>query len=360
MRIGQNCGLILLALALAASGPAQAATETIIHNFATFPRGANPYAPLTGDASGNLYGTTYRGGAANVGVVFKLSKSGQTVLHSFAGGTDGASPYAGVKLDSAGKVYGTTYVGGTANFGVVYKVTPTGEETVLHTFTGGSDGGYPFAGVILDAADNLYGTASTGGQFNAGVVYKLDGSSGQETVLYNFTGGADGANPYGGVIADSDGNLYGTTYVGGSLEEGVVYELSPSGVETVLHAFSGMAGGLPTAGVVRDSAGNLYGPAGDKVYKLTPSGQYTDFQVYGCKYGGEVWAGVVLDAAGNLYGTSGVPVCYGDTRVPTARCSKWTQPARSACCTAFRGTRILTPTCRPEPFPARRRRTPAS
>jgi uncharacterized repeat protein (TIGR03803 family) len=314
--------LIWLACALAASGAARAATETIIHNFGSFPRGANPYAPLVHDASGDLYGTTFQGGRANVGVVFKLSASGQTVLHSFAGGADGANPYAGVKLDAEGNLYGTTYVGGTANFGVVYKLSPTGQETLLHTFTGGSDGGNPYAGVILDVAGNLYGTASTGGTANAGVVYKLDPATGQETVLYNFTGGADGANPYGGVIADADGNLYGTTHGGGSFEDGVVYKLSPSGVEKVLYNFGkfGTGGGVPADGVVRDSAGNLYGTATTAVYKLTASGQYTVLAFpFGCRTGGEVWAGVVLDAAGNLYGTSGIPTygqCLGDTPVP--------------------------------------------
>jgi uncharacterized repeat protein (TIGR03803 family) len=148
------CGtcVVWLACALAASGAARAANETIIHNFGSFPRGANPYAPLVRDEKGDLYGTTFQGGRANVGVVFKLSASGQTVLHSFAGGADGANPYAGIKLDAAGNLHGTTYQGGTANFGVVYMVSPTGQETLLHTFTGGADGGNPYAGVILDAA----------------------------------------------------------------------------------------------------------------------------------------------------------------------------------------------------------------
>ena len=181
MRVEQNSGwssrraaLIWLACALAASGTARAATETVIHSFGFFPYGASPYGRLTYDASGDLYGTTNQGGGANLGVVYKLNKYGETVLHNFAGGSDGASPYAGVKLDSAGNLYGTTYQGGSSNAGVVYKLSTTGQETLLHTLTGGSDGGNPYAGVILDSAGNLYGTASKGGTANAGVVYKLD------------------------------------------------------------------------------------------------------------------------------------------------------------------------------------------
>jgi len=319
MRIEQNsswssrpvrrAGVIWLSCTLAALGAASAATETVIHSFATFPFGAHPFGRLTYDASGDLYGTTYQGGWLGMGVVYKLNKSGETVLHTFAGGSDGANPYAGVKLDSAGNLYGTTYQGGAANAGVVYKVSPTGQETVLHTFTGGSDGGNPYAGVILDSSGNLYGTASNGGTANAGVIYKLDPATGQETVLYNFTGGADGANPYGGVIGDGEGNLYGTTHSGGSFKVGVVYELSPSGVEKVLFNFgtTGTNGNAPSDGVVRDAAGNLYGTASVAVFKLTPGGQYTTLALYACSAGGEFWAGVVLDAAGNLYGTTGVP-----------------------------------------------------
>jgi len=143
--------------------PAKAATETVIHNFGTFPQGANPYGTLVRDPAGNLYGTTYQGGAPNFGTVFELEAGGKLkVLHRFKGGTDGANPYAGVTLDSAGNLYGTSYKGGAANAGVVYKLDPSGEETVLYSFTGGADGANPYAGVILDAAGNLYGTTCYG------------------------------------------------------------------------------------------------------------------------------------------------------------------------------------------------------
>jgi uncharacterized repeat protein (TIGR03803 family) len=162
---------------------------------------------LIRDSAGNLYGTTSSGGTANVGVVYKVDAAGQQkVLYSFTGGADGSGPYAGVILDSAGNLYGTTVHGGTAGAGVVFKLDAAGRETVLYSFTGGADGGSPYAGVILDSDCNFYGTTRSGGAANAGVVYKLD-MRGHEKVLYTFTGGADGGGPYAGVIPDSDGNL---------------------------------------------------------------------------------------------------------------------------------------------------------
>jgi len=125
-------------------------------------------------------------------------------------------------------------------------------------------------------------------------------------VLYSFTGGADGANPDAGLTFDAAGNLYGTTYAGGTNKSGVVFELNAAGVETVLYTFTGSAGGMPTAGVVMDSAGNLYGTAANVVYRLAPDGQYKVLWKLGCLTGGYADAGVVLDAAGNLYGTTDV------------------------------------------------------
>jgi uncharacterized repeat protein (TIGR03803 family) len=155
--------------------------------------------------------------------VYELDASGAyKVLHNFTG-ADGGLPYAGVIRDAAGNLYGTTPFGG-ASFGVVYKLDPAGNETVLHSFTG-ADGLAPEAGVIRDAAGNLYGTASQGGSGNQGVVYKVD-AAGVYKVLYNFTGGADGGNPIAGVMRDATtGNLYGTTSSGGKWSTGVVFEI---------------------------------------------------------------------------------------------------------------------------------------
>ncbi len=252
--------------------------ETVLFNFQHPAQGVRPLGSLLRDAQGNLYGTTYGGGKGAGGVVYKLSPAGQqTVLYSFTGGADGGKPYAGVVRDAAGNLYGTTSGGGTGintcylsngvpggGCGVVFKLDPAGNETVLYTFTGGADGGNPYGGVVQDAAGNLYGTTANGGSFancftGCGVIFKVD-SSGHETVLYTFTGGADGAAPWAGVSRDSVGNLYGTTQYGGTSELGVVFMLDPAGNESVLHSFTGGAdGSYPVAGVVRDSAGNLYG-----------------------------------------------------------------------------------------------------
>jgi uncharacterized repeat protein (TIGR03803 family) len=284
--------------------PAQAVPERVIHNFGYFPNGAAPYGTLIRDLAGNLFGTAYQGGAAAQGAVFKVDPSGrQTVLYNFTGGDDGANPYAGVIRDPAGNLYGTTYQGGAAGAGVVYKLDPSGNETVLYTFKGGNDGANPYAGVVADVAGNLYGTTVNGGTANAGVVYKLSPSG--ETVLYDFKGAADGGNPYGGVIADADGNLYGTTRAGGRAGAGVLFKLDPSGHETVLHTFGPPSGEAPMAGVIRDAEGNLYGTATTVIYKLDAAGHYKMLRVfpYGIT-GGEASAGVVRDLAGNLYGTT--------------------------------------------------------
>jgi uncharacterized repeat protein (TIGR03803 family) len=135
-----------------------------------------------------------------------------------------------VIFDPAGNLYGTTYFGGTSNAGVVYKLAPSGQETVLCNFTGysGANGGYPYAGVVRDSAGNLYRLTMYGGSAGRGVVYEVD-TAGNETVLYNFTGGADGGQPFnrGSLVLDSAGNLYGTTWFGGKNSGGVVFELTP-------------------------------------------------------------------------------------------------------------------------------------
>jgi uncharacterized repeat protein (TIGR03803 family) len=302
--------------------------ETVLANFPGPSDGSFPATGVVGDSAGNLYGTASSGDPSNAGVVYELDTAGhETVLYSFTGGADGAFPEAGVIRDSAGNLYGTTTRGGTEDQGVVYKLDTVGQETVLYSFGGGADGANPYtAGVIRDPAGNLYGTTGVGGingLEGVGVVYKLD-TAGNYTVLHSFTGGADGANPYTGVIRDPAGNLYGTTGVGGAANAGVVFKVDTAGQETVLYSFTGLAdGGNPNA-LTLDPAGNLYGTTYDGgtakrgvVYKLDTAGHYTVLYSFtGGAHGGNPEAGVILDSAGNLYGTTygggaaGVGVVY--------------------------------------------------
>ncbi|MGB7438829.1 MAG: choice-of-anchor tandem repeat GloVer-containing protein [Candidatus Acidiferrum sp.] len=188
--------------------------------------GASPNGALIRDSGGDLYGTTNGGGTSGAGVVFKLDTSGnETVLYSFTGGSDGGYPLSGVISDSGGNLYGTTQGGGASAAGVVFKLDTSGHETVLYSFTGGVDGGYPlWVTLARDSAGNVYGTTAGGGASGYGVVFKLD-PLGNETVLHGFTGGDDGASPYAGVVLGPDGNLYGTTPFGGQTNAGVVFEI---------------------------------------------------------------------------------------------------------------------------------------
>ena len=281
--------------------------ETVLYSFTGGADGANPHAGLVPDAQGNLYGTTYFGGdpacvsegTYGCGTVFKLDTSGnETVLHSFAGHPgDGANPEAGLVRDAQGNLYGTTLTGGSGGpelcsgvggCGTVFKLDTTSKETVLYSFTGVPDGEEPDAGLVRDAQGNLYGTTYNGGASNLGTVFELD-TTGKETVLHSFTGtGGDGSEPYGGLVLDAQGNLYGTTSFGGASGDGTVFELDTAGKETVLYSFTGTGGdGAYPSGLVRlvrDAQGNLYGTTyegGDlacdapygcgTVFKLTPA-----------------------------------------------------------------------------------------
>jgi uncharacterized repeat protein (TIGR03803 family) len=279
--------------------------------------GAFPYyGSLARDSSGNLYGTTSSGGIYSqsclfgCGTVFKVGTSGkETVLYRFTGtGGDTAQPFAGVVRDASGDLYGTTLYTG---FGAIYSVDPTGQEKVLYSFTGQA-GANPYGSLLLDSKGNVYGTASFGGSFSAGIVFKVD-PTGTETVLYSFTGGTDGGYPEAGLIRDAKGNLYGTTSSGGSSGAGTVFKLDPSGTETVLYSFTGGAdGGSPSEGsLLRDSAGNLYGttPQGGAsdfgvVFKLAPTGKFTVLHTFSGRDGKIPYGTLVRDKAGNLYGTT--------------------------------------------------------
>ena len=315
-------GLLFIALP-----PAYAQTETVLHSFGNQFSGDGyyPFAGLVMDKEGNLYGTTVYGGTGSGGTVFKVTSSGiETVLHSFVYFSgDGVEPIAGLIMDKEGNLYGTTYQGGANNVGTVFKLTPEGTETVLYSFgTQSGDGTYPSASLMRDKKGNLYGTTAYGGandcfEKGCGTVFKLT-PGGKETVLYSFgSQSGDGIQPLAGLVMDKKGNLYGTTLEGGSVGLGTVFKLTPHGTETVLHSFGSEGdGSLPLGNLLTDKLGNLYGTTasggsigntGGTVFEVTPAG--TESLLYSFD-SSRSWeglmpsGGVIMDKEGNFYGAT--------------------------------------------------------
>jgi uncharacterized repeat protein (TIGR03803 family) len=247
----------------------KARTETVLHTFTGGSDGGYPWASLVEDDKGNLYGTTEDGGASGYGAVFEVvpKTKKETVLHSLDD-KHGAYPYSGLTLNTTERVlFGTTRFGGSSDSGVVFSLAiGTGTYNVLYNFTGWSDGGAPWGTLALDPSGNLYGTTLYGGSDNCtygcGTVFKVVPRTKKESVLYSFPGGASGYNPYSGVIRDKKGNLYGTALRGGSSDCiggcGTVFDVV-KGAESVLHTFDGSDGAYPFCGLTMDSKGNLYG-----------------------------------------------------------------------------------------------------
>jgi uncharacterized repeat protein (TIGR03803 family) len=331
---------------------------SVLYNFCSDPNctdGAQSFSGLIQDEAGNLYGTTFGGGANGEGAVFKLDSTGHiTILYSFcslSGCTDGTYPEAGLIADPEGNLYGTTEGGGDGSAdtcknqsivgcGTVFKVDTTGHETVLYSFCselGCADGSLPVAGLTRDAAGNLYGTTQNGGNGSTvcigegcGTVFKLE-PNGHYSVLYKFcsvSGCTDGATPMAGLLLDAAGNLYGTTLGGGLPPKepcenydsqtdgcGTVFKIDSAGHYSVLYKFCSVSGCIdgdnPVAGLIEDDEGNLYGTAsqggdtGGAVFKLDSQGQETTlYRFIGEADGGNPVGGLVRDAAGNLYGTT--------------------------------------------------------
>jgi uncharacterized repeat protein (TIGR03803 family) len=280
--------LVVAVSAVIATQPAGAQTYHVLHTFKGKRDGAQPQAGLTWDAAGNLYGTTTSGGdtacnhGTGCGTVFKLTTSGkEIVLHRF-NGADGKFPKARLIRDTAGNLYGSTSEGGDLNCnqgngcGTVFRLDTTGKESVLYRFAGGADGAFPKAGLVQDANGNFYGTASGGGNFDGecqslavgcGTVFKLD-ATGKETVLYSFTGNGDGATPLGDLILDTNGSLYGTTYSRGKV-----------------------GGRCPNRGC-------------GTIFKVEGTGNVTILYVFQGYDGNGPRAGLLQDANGSLFGTT--------------------------------------------------------
>ena len=327
-------------------------TPVTLYSFAGPPDGAVPLGVLVRDASGNFYGSTSQGGvtggacgANGCGVIFKMKQNGaETVLYSFLGGMDGATPIAGLVLDGAENLYGTTSKGGTSNLGTVFKVDTAGHETVLYSFSGGPDGSTPRGDLTRDQLGNLYGTTSAGGTTGGGVAFKLD-TNGVQTVLHTFGGMAgEGFTLFAGMVQDSSGIFYGTTFDGGALDCmtedhlqhptgcGTVFTLNSTGTESVLYSFKGgndgPDGAFPAGALLRDSSGNLFGTTSSggrspcyiianmppmlpfrircgTVFKIDSSGtESVLYRFIGGVDGGVPQGKLIQDTAGNLYGTT--------------------------------------------------------
>jgi uncharacterized repeat protein (TIGR03803 family) len=302
------------AVPVVVSTPAYATDSfTVIEPFAGGTAGGPSYSTLVADSSGNLYGTTVWGGIVNshceygCGVVYELSPSGaswtETVLYSFTGGSDGLGPVAGLVFDATGNLFGTTSAGGTRGAGTVFELSPGTSgwsKTVIYNFTGGADGSYPES-LTFDAAGNLYGAARQGGNANYGVIFELaaSGSGWTRHILHSFSGGNDGAYPNVGLVFDASGNLYGTASNGGSTSSSICQTFSGCGVVFEL---------TNTSGGWKETVPHAFTGAADG--------------------GGP--SGLTIDASGNLYGTAG----YGGNTTATA-CTKLLAPG---CGVAFKLT----------------------
>jgi uncharacterized repeat protein (TIGR03803 family) len=349
--------LLTWLLAAANISIAHAQTLTVLHNFTGAQDGGAPFAGLTMDGSGNLYGAAADGGFASCtshqgfgcGTAFKLTKRSNwafSLLYTFQGDNDGAYPLGELTIGPDGSLYGTTAIGGgggcqegiLVGCGTVYNLKPPARlcrnvicpwtETVLYRFPGAAAGFFPEDAVTFDPAGNIYGTTNMGSISNGGgVMFELThaGSGWTETVLHDFTGIApDGSLPVGGVTFDSQGNLYGTASAGGTTQGGIAYQLIPAGSGSMfnaLYAFQ-FPNIIPYGGVIADGAGNLYGTtllgsgAGSVFELISHGGSWTYQLLYALPGPVGAWgptATLAIDAAGNLYGTTynggGSPNC---------------------------------------------------
>ncbi|HEY1612895.1 MAG TPA: choice-of-anchor tandem repeat GloVer-containing protein [Rhizomicrobium sp.] len=298
---------------------AEARGLTVLHDFAGPPGdGSYPYNNVSIDAAGDILGTANLGGGTNSGIIFRIAPDGsETVLHSFDGAKGGSDPNAGVTIDPAtGDLYGTTTFGGKAycrnGCGVLYRLAANGKYSVLRSFDVGKFGFWPAGQLLRDDHGNLFGVATAGGPAENGTVFEYS-ARGKFKVLHTFAD-TDGTEPQGNLIADKAGNLYGVTNSGGTKETGTVFKLTQKGTLTTLYNFTGGAdGGYPTGGLALDSAGNLYGAtnlAGNgttpfgTVFRLAPDGTLTTLYTFTGGNDGGYPAGNVLLHGKKIYGTT--------------------------------------------------------
>jgi uncharacterized repeat protein (TIGR03803 family) len=314
--------------------------HTVLYSFTGGADGGQPYGGVTLDGQGDLYGAAVIGGTGGTcvedgcGVIYKLTNSGgtwsQRVIHNFTGGKDGSGPGAGLTLDEHGNLYGMTPTGGAYGLGVIYQMRPgqggVWKLRVIHAFTGGLDGGTASAGrLLLDDAGNLFGVATVFGANGKGTAFKLTrrpNGTWKMRTIYAFKGHPDAGLPYGALISDDSGNLFGTTYWEGEHNLGSVYELSfrnGTWKERVLYSFRGGADGAsPISNLVFDQVGNLYGTTSEggapgcscgTIFKLSPGqfGQWTETVAHAftnAPDGAFPYNGMVADQSGNFYGTT--------------------------------------------------------
>ncbi len=307
--------------------------ESVLYSFDCYGTGKTPYGGVTFDRKGSLYGSTVSGGSggscgsSGCGVVFQLtSQAAENVLHSFTGGNDGFGPGGSVAIDSKGHLYGTTPDGGANAEGTVYEISRgrrTWHESVIHAFTGGKDGGVGSLGrLLVDSGGDLYGVTETGGAHGAGTVFKMTRASKNRwnlKTLYAFKGTPDAASPYGGLIEDASGNLYGTTYYGGAHGLGSVFELIARARgtyhERVLYSFQGGGdGSSPTSTLLIGASGRFYGTTSagggscdcGTIFELdATSRSETVLHSFGSSGDGAYpYYGLTQDSSGNLYGTT--------------------------------------------------------
>ncbi len=296
-------------------------TLAMLHSFTGGNDGANPNGLVQG-TNGNFYGTTQNGGANASGSVFQMSANGALLqLYSFTGGNDGATPYAALAQGPDGNFYGTTFQGGAYDLGTVFRIASNGALATLVSFNI-TNGDLPYAGLTPAADGNFYGTTYQGGNSSRGTVYRMS-ASGALNTLYSFTAGNDGGLPFAGLVACADGNLYGTTYKGGAYGYGTVFGITTNGALTSLASFNNTNGSFPYGGLAQGVDQTFYGATATggnhgsgTVFRMTRTGLLTNLYSFsGGSDGSYPAAGLLQSSDGNFYGTTTHGGAYGDGTV---------------------------------------------